>query len=159
MNNHSSIKSIDITNLSYQTKFRLNKIIKEDYFHSEVQQRKIIGKKLRKYVATFDYFDKVLIGLSSTAAGISIIFFASVIGVPTEIASASVTRVLSLKTGTMKKVLEITRNKVLEITRNKKKKHDKNFMLSKSKLNNIENIISQASIDLETSHEELKKNC
>ena len=151
MNNHSSIKSIDITNLSYQTKFRLNKIIKEDYFHSEVQQRKIIGKKLRKYVATFDYFDKVLIGLSSTAAGISIIFFASVIGVPTEIASASVTRVLSLKTGTMKKVLEITRNK--------KKKHDKNFMLSKSKLNNIENLISQASIDLETSHEELKKNC
>ena len=146
MNNHSSIKSIDITNLSYQTKFRLNEVIKEDYFHSEVQERKIMGKKLRKYVATFDYFDKVLIALSSTVGGISIIFFASVIGVPAGIVSASVTRVLSLKTGTIKKVPEITRNK--------KKKHDKKFMLSKSKLNNIENLILQASIDLETSHEE-----
>ena len=146
MNNHSSIKSIDITNLSYQTKFRLNEVIKEDYFHSEVQERKIMGKKLRKYVATFHYFDKVLIALSSTVGGISIIFFASVIGVPAGIVSASVTRVLSLKTGTIKKVPEITRNK--------KKKHDKKFMLSKSKLNNIENLILQASIDLETSHEE-----
>ena len=146
MNNHSSIKSIDITNLSYQTKFRLNKIIKEDYFHSEVQERKIMSKTLRKYFATFDYFDKVLIALSSTAGGISIFFFASVIGVPAGIVSASVTRVLSLKTGTIKKVPEITRNK--------KKKHDKKFMLSKSKLNNIENLILQASIDLETSHEE-----
>ena len=124
MNNHSSIKSIDITNLSYQTKFRLNEVIKEDYFHSEVQERKIMGKKLRKYVATFDYFDKVLIVLSSTVGGISIIFFPSVIGVPAGIVSASVTRVLSLKTGTIKKVLEITRNK--------KKKRDKNFMLSKN---------------------------
>ena len=151
MNNHSSIKSIDITNLSYQTKFRLNKIIKEDYFHSEVQERKIMSKTLRKYFATFDYFDKVLIALSSTAGGISIFFFASVIGVPAGIVSASVTRVLSLKTGTIKKVLEIKRNK--------KKKHDKNFMLNKSKLKNIENLISQASIDLETSHEEFWKNC
>ena len=146
MNNHSSIKSIDITNLSYQTKFRLNKIIKEDYFHSEVQERKIMSKTLRKYFATFDYFDKVLIALSSTAGGISIFFFAGVIGVPAGIVSASVTRVLSLKTGTIKKVLEITRNK--------KKKRDKNFMLSKSKLNNIENLTSQASIDLETSQKE-----
>ena len=124
MNNHSSIKSIDITNLSYQTKFRLNKIIKEDYFHSEVQERKIMSKTLRKYFATFDYFDKVLIALSSTAGGISTIFFASVIGVPAGIVSARVTRVLSLKTGTIKKVLEITRNK--------KRKRDKNFMLSKN---------------------------
>ena len=146
MNNNSCIKAIDTTNLSYQTKFRLNEVIKEDYFHSEVQERKIMGKKLRKYVATFDYFDKVLIALSSTVGGISIIFFASVIGVPAGIVSASVTRVLSLKTGTIKKVPEITRNK--------KKKHDKKFMLSKSKLNNIENLILQASIDLETSHEE-----
>ena len=84
MNNHSSIKSIDITNLSYQTKFRLNKIIKEDYFHSEVQERKIMGKKLRKYVATFDYFDKVLIALSSTAGGISSIFLQVLLEFPQE---------------------------------------------------------------------------
>ena len=45
-------------------------------------------------------------------------------------------------------------NKLLNITRNKKKKHDKNFMLAKSKLNSIETLKSQALIDMEISHEE-----
>ena len=44
--------------------------------------------------------------------------------------------------------------KLLSTTRNKKKKHDKTFMLAKSKLNNIENLISQALTDMEISHEE-----
>ena len=44
--------------------------------------------------------------------------------------------------------------KLLSTTRNKKKKHDKIFMLAKSKLNNIETLISQALIDMEISHEE-----
>ena len=54
------------------------------------------------------------------------------------------TRVLSFKMGGIEKVVEIRLNK--------KKKHNKYFMLGKSKINNIENLISQASIDLETSH-------
>ena len=44
--------------------------------------------------------------------------------------------------------------KVLQITRNKKKKHNKIFVLAKSKLNSIETLISQALIDLEISREE-----
>ena len=44
--------------------------------------------------------------------------------------------------------------KLLSTTRNKKKKHDEIFMLAKSKLNNIETLISQALIDMEISHEE-----
>ena len=36
----------------------------------------------------------------------------------------------------------------------KKKKHDKNLMLAKSKLNSIETLISQALDDMEISHEE-----
>ena len=40
------------------------------------------------------------------------------------------------------------------ITRNKKKKHDKILMLTKSKLNSIETLVSQAFIDMEISHEE-----
>ena len=43
---------------------------------------------------------------------------------------------------------------MLNITRNKQKKHDKILMLGKSKLNSIEALISQALIDLDTSHEE-----
>ena len=36
----------------------------------------------------------------------------------------------------------------------KERKHDKMFMLAKSKLNSIETLISQALIDMEISHEE-----
>ena len=48
------------SNLSDQTKFRLDKINKiKDYFDSEIQERKAISKKLSKYIAAFDYFDKI----------------------------------------------------------------------------------------------------
>ena len=42
----------------------------------------------------------------------------------------------------------------MNITRKKKKKHDKILILAKSKLNSIETLISQASIDMNISHEE-----
>ena len=48
-------------------------------------------KKLNKYVATFDYMDKILIVLSATSSGVSIISFTSIIGAPVGIASASLT--------------------------------------------------------------------
>ena len=40
------------------------------------------------YVRTFDYIDKILIVLSATIGGVSIISFTSVIGAPVRIASA-----------------------------------------------------------------------
>ena len=39
------------------------------------------------------------------------------------------------------------------MTRGKKKKHDKILMLAKSKLDNIETLVSQVLIDMEISHE------
>ena len=42
-----------------------------------------------KYVTTFDYIDKILIVLSATTGGVSIISFASIIGASVGIASAS----------------------------------------------------------------------
>ena len=48
--------------LNNQTEFRLQQINKiEDYFITEIFEREQMGKKLRKYIATFDYFDKSLI--------------------------------------------------------------------------------------------------
>ena len=56
------MNEIDRTNLTGQKKFRLNEISKiENYFHKEINQRKSCSKKLSKYVAAFDYKDKVLI--------------------------------------------------------------------------------------------------
>ena len=55
MNKSNSIGAIDITDLSEQTKFRLDEISKiENYFIEEINQRKLCSKKLSKYVAAFD---------------------------------------------------------------------------------------------------------
>ena len=45
MNGSNSIKAIDKTNLSEQTKFQLSEIT-ENYFHQEINQRKSCSKKL-----------------------------------------------------------------------------------------------------------------
>ena len=90
--------------LSEQTKFPLSKIVEtEDYFHQEINQRKLGIKKLSKYIKAFDYTGKVLIVLSATSGGLSIIFFTSVIGAPVGIARASFTLIFSLTTGIIKK--------------------------------------------------------
>ena len=147
MNECNSIETIDRTILTEPTKIRLNKITQiENYFHQEINQRKLCSKKLSKYVTAFDYIDKVLIAVSATSGGVSITSFTSVVGAPVGIASASFTLIFSLTTGIVKKLLNITRNK--------KKKHDKILMLAKSKLNSIETLISQALTDMEISHEE-----
>ena len=64
------MQSIEVTNtyfnLSDQNKSRLNEINKiKDYFNSEIPERKIMSKKLSKYIAAFDYFDKTLIVLKT----------------------------------------------------------------------------------------------
>ena len=150
MNKSNSIETTNtFSNLSDQAKFRLNEINKiKNYFNSEIQERKIMSKKITKYIAAFDYFDKALIVLSPTGPRISIISFTIVIGVPAGIANASFSLVFSLATEIIKKLLKITRNK--------NKKHGKIFMLAKTWLNNIETLRSQALIDLEISHEEFK---
>ena len=118
MNESNSIETIDRTNLTEQTKFRLDEISKiENYFHEEINQRKSCSKKLSKYVAAFDYIDKILLVLSVLTGGVSICLSTSVVGASVGIASASFTLIFSLTTGIVKKLL-IT-------TRNKKKKHDK----------------------------------
>ena len=49
MNKSNSIKAIDKTDLSEQTKFRLDEISKiENYFHKEINQRKSCSKKIKK---------------------------------------------------------------------------------------------------------------
>ena len=68
------MNEINKINLSEQTKFRLNEIIGiENYFYQEINQRKSYSKNLNKYVTVFDYIDKVLIVLSATTSGVSII--------------------------------------------------------------------------------------
>ena len=98
------MNEINKINLSEQKKIRLSEIIgTENYFYQEINQRKSCSKKLSKYVTAFDYIDKILIVLSATSSAVCINSFASVVGAPVGVTSASLTLIFSLTTGIIKK--------------------------------------------------------
>ena len=102
---------IDKIKLSDQTKFRLFEIKKiENYFINEINEEKSYSKNLSKYVTIFYYIDKILIVLSATSSGVSIISFTSIIGVPAGIASASFTLIFSITAGIIKKITKYNNN-------------------------------------------------
>ena len=122
MTEHSSYETNNLyPNLSDDQQFRLKKINEiRDYFLAEIKERESMSKKISKYFAFFNYFDKPLIVLSVTTGSISIDLFATVIGAPVGIASASFSIAFSISTGLIKKILKTIRNK--------KKKHSKILM-------------------------------
>ena len=125
----------------------LNKINEiNDYFIAEVKERELMSRRFSKYIASFDYFHKSLIVLSVVTGSISIASFATVIGAPVGMMSASCSLAFSITTAFVKTFLKTTRNK--------KKNHNKIVMLARSKLNSIESKISEAPINNETSHED-----
>ena len=91
--------NLSAVSLNDQQQFRLNKINEiQDYFVAEIEERDLMSKRLRKYFALFDYFDKSLIILSITTGIISTASFATVIGAPVEIVSASFNLTFSIST-------------------------------------------------------------
>ena len=133
--------------LSNNQQFRLNRINEiRDYFVAEIKEKELMSKRLSKYIASFDYFDKSLIVLPVTTGSISIASLATVIGAPVGIANASFSLVFSISTGITKKLLKTTRNK--------KKKHNRIVMLARNKLNSIESKIFEALINDEIKHED-----
>ena len=139
--------NLSATQLSEQQQFRLNKINEiKDYFVAEIKERELMSKRLSKYIASFDYFDKPLIILSVTNGSISIASFATIIGAPVGIVNASFSLAFSISTGIVIQLLKTTKNK--------KKKHNKIVMLARSKLNSIESRISEALINNEIIHDD-----
>ena len=105
-----------------------------------------LKKKTHEQKTSFDYFDKSLIVLSVTTSSISIESFATVIGAPAVMMSASCSLAFSITTRIVKKFLKTARNN--------KKKHNKIFMLARSKLYSIESKTSEALINNEINHED-----
>ena len=105
-----------------------------------------MSKNLSKYIDSFEYLDKSFIVLSVSTGSISIVSFATAIGMPVGIMSATCSLAFSTTTGFVKKFLKTIRNK--------KKKHNEIVMLARSKLNSIENKISKALMDNEIINEE-----
>ena len=134
-------------NISNEEQFRLKKINEiKDYFLAEIKERDLISKKISKYIASLDCFDKSLNVLCILSGSISIASFPTVTGVPAGIIGASCGLTFSVTSGFAKKFLKVKRNK--------KKKHNEVVMLARSKLNSIESKISKAFMDNEISHED-----
>ena len=132
----------EISELKDLTKYTLDEINKiKDYFNAEIKERKDIIKKISKFIVAFDYADKLFITLSSSFGTLSIASYATIVGIPVGIAGASLTLIFTVTTGVVKTLLNITRKK--------KKRLNKIITLARSKLNIIENLLSQALIDFE----------
>ena len=73
-----------------------------------------MSKRLSKYIIPFDCFDKSLIVLFVKTGSISISSFATVIGAPVGIASASFNLAFPISTGIVKKTFKIKKhNKIV----------------------------------------------
>ena len=99
-------------NISNEQQFRLNKINEiRDYFLAEIRERELISKNLSKYIASLDYFDRLLNVLSILLGSISIALFTTVIGAPAGTIGASCGFTFSVTWGFVKKFLKTIRNK------------------------------------------------
>ena len=93
--------------LNDQQQFRLNKINEIiDYFVAEIRERELMSKRLSKYTASFDYFGRSLIVLSVITGSTSVASFATVIGAPAGMVSASFSLAFSISTGIVKKTVK-----------------------------------------------------
>ena len=113
--------------LSNQQQFGLNKTNEiKGYLAAEIKERVLMSTRLSKYIA-------------------SIRSFATVIGAPAGMVSASFILAFSISAGIIKELLKTIRNK--------KKKQNKIVILARSKLNSIESKITEALKNNEISHE------
>ena len=133
--------------------FRLKNIDEaRNYFLEEIKQNDLMSKKPRKVSEALNYIENFLILVFTITGCISSSAFASLIGIPIGIKSSAI----GLKICAITAGIE----KYKSIFWKKKKKHDKIVLLTKSKLNSIEFLISKALIDSAISHDEfvLKNN-
>ena len=98
------MKLIRFRGFTNQQQFRLNKINEiKDYFVAEIKERELMSKRLSKYIASFDYFNKSLIVVSVTTGSLSIASFTFFIGAHVRMAKASFSLAFSISTEIVKK--------------------------------------------------------
>ena len=105
-----------------------------------------MSKRLYRYIASFDYLDKLLTVSPVTTGITSVASIATISAAPVRKASASFRFSSSISTGIVKRLLRRTRNN--------KKKHNKFNILARRKLNSIDSKISDALITNEFSYED-----
>ena len=103
-----------------------------------------MSKKYKIVCTTVNYIEQFLILASKITGCVSISAFASLVGIPIGITSSTIGFKICVITAGIKRYKSINKKK--------KKKHDKIILLSKSKLNSLEVLISKALIDSNISH-------
>ena len=126
---------------------RLSEI--EAYFLNEIEVREQIAKKIKRFNTITGIIDIGLITLTFITGGISIVAFASGVGLPVGIALSGTSQLLSLATAITQKSF-----KVFTV---KQKNHNAIKLLPQSKLDSIANIISQSMQDRYISPTEFHK--
>ena len=116
-NSHNMYPDLSTTPSNDQ-QCKLNKINEiKDNFIAEIKERELMSKRLIKYIASFDYFDKSLIVLSVATGSISIASFTTVLGASVGKVNASFSYAFFYRN--CEKTVKKTRNK---------KKHNKFLM-------------------------------
>ena len=105
-NSHCMYPDLNV-NISNDLQFKLIKINEiKNYFTAEIRERELMSKNLSNYIASFEYLDKSLIVLSVGTGSISIASFATTIGAPVGLISASFSLAFSVTTGFAKNVFK-----------------------------------------------------
>ena len=117
-----------------------------NYFIKEINQNELMSKKHEKVCKVFNYIEHLLILVSIVAGCVFSSAFASLIGLPVDVASSAIGLNVYVITPGIKKCKLIIKKK--------KKKLDKIILLSKFLLNSIKVLISKALIDSNISHDE-----
>ena len=137
---------IPIAEKNLNQEFRLKKIDEtRSYLTGEINQNKLVSKKLEKVSRALNYLDYSLIVISTITGCISISGFPFLVGIYVGTASSTKgLRICAITVGIKKYESIITR---------KKEKDDKIILLAKSKLSSIDVLISKALIDSKISHD------
>ena len=122
--------------------FRLKKQI--SYLIEEINRNELLSSKHKKVCRVLNYIEHSLILISTITGCVSISAFASLVEIPKGISSSTIELKVYVITATIKK----------SIIKKKRKNHDEIVLLVKSKLNNIEALISKALIDSNISYYE-----
>ena len=109
----------------------------KNYLTEGINQNEILSKKREKVCRVLNYIENSFIAVSTITGCFSISAFASLVGIPIGITSSAIVLKICIITAGIK-------NHKLIIK--KKKKYDRSVLLAKSELNNIEVLISKASI-------------
>ena len=117
-----------------------------NYFITQIYQNELMSKKHKKVLKVLNYIEDFLTVTSTITGCVSILAFASLVGISIGITSSTIRLKNCVITAGIKKYKSVIKKK--------KKKDDKTVLLAKCKLNRTEVLIFKALIDSNISHDE-----